>query len=229
MSIPEHISKKYPWIRDLANEYLKTKYSRKPDQCAYRNCKNIRTPENRLYRFPQNSNSRLKTWIKNAGNPKILHWKWATIQRAGLCRNHFKPEDFFNDSRQKLLPSAVPIPFYMHEEPLKNNTYVNLMQDDSLNNLEFSNVEIEISPCSQDKPRPLITHSGPSHQNNNIHNEEVVSVTEQSKFVRKLVLLRRQKSILCKLIKQISTKLTLARIHKHKLQSKLLAHFNNTG
>ncbi|XP_012281600.1 uncharacterized protein LOC105700378 [Orussus abietinus] len=90
------------------------------DRCLYRGCKNGPIYNGyRLFRFPAPEDPRQKIWIKNCGNKRLQIWSGLSIRRAGLCKNHFRPESFTKYSpngRLRLKRKSIPIPFEEAEE-----------------------------------------------------------------------------------------------------------------
>lgn len=87
------------------------------------------------------------------GNPRMLYWSPATIRRAGLCGDHFTDESFFNSTRQRLLRSALPKPFYLDNKNIRSTESQdkNLTHDDLLR--IFDGLDVDVS--DQAAPVPI--------------------------------------------------------------------------
>lgn len=52
---------------------------------------------------------RCKLWIQRSGNTKLLeHFSTKLHSRCGLCSDHFDDSQYYNSSKKRLLPRAVP-------------------------------------------------------------------------------------------------------------------------
>ncbi|XP_025264887.1 uncharacterized protein LOC112638072 [Camponotus floridanus] len=78
------------------------------DRCAYKNCNNIKSENCKLFRFPQKTDERFDIWIRNCGNEKLLKWSPASIQKAGLCADHFNKEDFISCTKLHIRKNPIP-------------------------------------------------------------------------------------------------------------------------
>lgn len=88
-------------------------YNKFYKKCMYKDCENGRfAHDKRIYKFPLQTDSRHKLWIRNSGNTNLEKWSPTTLRRAGLCEEHFTPNAFNPKSVNKgLKRDAVPIAF----------------------------------------------------------------------------------------------------------------------
>ncbi|XP_029659110.1 uncharacterized protein LOC115233036 [Formica exsecta] len=127
------------------------------DRCTYKNCNNVKSENCKLFRFPRKTDERFDIWIRNCGNEKLFKWSAASIQKAGLCADHFNKEDFKNPTKLHIRKNPIPwspkdieISHFINDNAEKiievNKTMENIVQDNvdsQLDNQDRIPMEIE--------------------------------------------------------------------------------------
>ncbi|KAK5647568.1 hypothetical protein RI129_002460 [Pyrocoelia pectoralis] len=100
------------------------------NQCAYTGCKNVYRYGRKqvsFFRFPR-TEERSLAWIKASGQDDLYNYTTINLyNNFRICSNHFSSNCFTTTAKNKLQPSAVPIPYLI--QPNKNVLPTNQMHN----------------------------------------------------------------------------------------------------
>lgn len=80
--------------------------------CVFKGCPNGgRGWGTAWFPFPSTTDPSYDIWLENCGNKSILVRSSPGKRKFGLCSDHFTPDSFYDEERQKLRRDAVPEPY----------------------------------------------------------------------------------------------------------------------